>query len=31
VKWGDDVFIGSGEIRAGVRTPNILRGKILTR
>jgi N-acetylneuraminate epimerase len=29
VKWGDDVIIPSGEIRAGVRTPQVLMGKIL--
>lgn len=28
VKWGDDVIIPSGEIRAGVRTPQVLMGKI---
>lgn len=28
-RWGDDIFIPSGEIRPGVRTPNILQGKIL--
>jgi N-acetylneuraminate epimerase len=28
VRWGNDVFIPSGEIRAGVRTPQILIGKI---
>ncbi|MBD0349918.1 MAG: hypothetical protein ICV65_02060 [Flavisolibacter sp.] len=28
IKWGNDVFIPSGEIRAGVRTPNILLGKL---
>jgi N-acetylneuraminic acid mutarotase len=29
IKWGDDVIIPSGEIRAGVRTPNILLGRLL--
>lgn len=28
VKWGDTIFISSGEIRAGVRTPNILSIKL---
>jgi cyclically-permuted mutarotase family protein len=28
VKWGDDIVIPSGEIRAGVRTPGVLVGKI---
>lgn len=28
VKWKEYVFIPSGEIRAGVRTPQILRGKL---
>jgi N-acetylneuraminic acid mutarotase len=28
IQWGDDIVIPSGEIRAGVRTPNILVGKI---
>ena len=27
VKWGDDIIIPSGEIKAGVRTPKILVGK----
>ncbi|MES2773028.1 MAG: galactose oxidase [Bacteroidota bacterium] len=27
-KWGNDVIIPSGEIRAGVRTPNILKVKL---
>lgn len=26
VRWGDDLIIPSGEIRAGVRTPDIIRG-----
>jgi N-acetylneuraminic acid mutarotase len=29
VKWGNDVIIPSGEIKAGVRSPNILSVKIL--
>lgn len=29
VKWGDDVIIPSGEIRAGVRTPQLLLGKLI--
>lgn len=28
VKWGNNVFIPSGEIKAGVRTPQILMGKL---
>ncbi|HKO81545.1 MAG TPA: kelch repeat-containing protein [Chitinophagaceae bacterium] len=28
IKWDDDIVIPSGEIKAGVRTPNILMGKI---
>ena len=28
IKWGDDIIIPSGEIKAGVRTPLILMGKI---
>ncbi|MEN9953257.1 MAG: hypothetical protein RLZZ520_1525, partial [Bacteroidota bacterium] len=28
VKWGQTIFISSGEIRAGVRTPNILSIKL---
>ncbi|MBK8657143.1 MAG: sodium/solute symporter [Haliscomenobacter sp.] len=28
VKWEDEVYIPSGEIRAGVRTPEIRRGKV---
>jgi len=28
VKWGNDVFITSGEIKAGVRTPQILKGSL---
>ena len=28
IQWGDDIIIPSGEIRAGVRTPGILVGKI---
>jgi cyclically-permuted mutarotase family protein len=28
VKWGNDVFLTSGEIKAGVRTPQILLGQI---
>jgi N-acetylneuraminic acid mutarotase len=28
VKWGNRVFIPSGEIKAGVRTPQILMGKV---
>lgn len=27
IKWGDDIIIPSGEIKAGVRTPNVLIGK----
>ena len=27
IKWGDDIIIPSGEIKAGVRTPKILVGK----
>ena len=27
IKWGDDIIIPSGEIKAGVRTPNVLMGK----
>lgn len=27
IKWGDDIIIPSGEIKAGVRTPQILIGK----
>ena len=30
IKWGDDIIIPSGEIKAGVRTPRILMGKIIT-
>lgn len=29
VKWGNYIFIPSGEIKAGIRTPNILLGKML--
>jgi N-acetylneuraminate epimerase len=29
VKWGNEVFIPSGEIKPGIRTPDILRGEIL--
>ncbi|WP_188770528.1 kelch repeat-containing protein [Emticicia aquatilis] len=29
VKWGDVIFIPSGEIKPGIRTPNILIGKII--
>lgn len=29
VKWGDDIIIPSGEIKPGVRTPQILRGTIV--
>jgi N-acetylneuraminate epimerase len=29
VKWGEDIIIPSGEIKAGVRTPVILIGKII--
>jgi N-acetylneuraminic acid mutarotase len=28
VRWGNDVIIPSGEIRAGVRSPGILKGKL---
>lgn len=28
VKWDDEILIPSGEIKAGVRTPNILTGKL---
>ncbi|WP_343700894.1 sodium/solute symporter [Chitinophaga sp.] len=28
VKWGEDIFIPSGEVRPGVRTPAILKGTI---
>ena len=28
IKWGEDIIIPSGEIKAGVRTPGILVGKI---
>ncbi|MEO6732768.1 MAG: kelch repeat-containing protein [Ferruginibacter sp.] len=28
IKWGDDIIIPSGEIKAGVRTPVILAGRI---
>ncbi len=27
-KWGDDIIIPSGEIKAGVRTPHIIRGSV---
>ena len=27
IKWGDDIIIPSGEIKAGIRTPGILIGK----
>jgi N-acetylneuraminic acid mutarotase len=30
VKWGEDIIIPSGEIKAGVRTPGVLIGKIKT-
>ena len=30
IKWGDDIIIPSGEIKAGVRTPRILIGKKIT-
>ncbi|MGB3005534.1 MAG: hypothetical protein WBC06_03425 [Chitinophagaceae bacterium] len=29
VKWGNDIYIPSGEIRAGIRSPQILKVKIL--
>ena len=29
IKWGEDIIIPSGEIKAGVRTPGILVGKII--
>jgi len=29
IKWGDEIIIPSGEIKAGVRTPLILMGKIV--
>jgi len=29
IKWGEDIIIPSGEIKAGVRTPGILIGKII--
>lgn len=29
VKWGEDIIIPSGEIKAGVRTPRIIAGKII--
>ena len=28
IKWDHDIIIPSGEIKAGVRTPNVLVGKI---
>lgn len=28
VKWGDVIFIPSGEIKPGIRTPNVLMGKM---
>jgi N-acetylneuraminate epimerase len=31
VQWGKDVIIPSGEVKAGVRTPNIISGKISVR
>lgn len=29
VKWGNEIYIPSGEIKAGVRTPNILQAKLI--
>jgi N-acetylneuraminate epimerase len=28
VVWGDDIILSNGEIKPGVRTPNIMLGKI---
>ncbi|MEZ4903597.1 MAG: kelch repeat-containing protein [Spirosomataceae bacterium] len=28
IKWGDAIFISSGEIKPGIRTPNIIIGKL---
>jgi solute:Na+ symporter, SSS family len=31
VKWGNDIVLPTGEIRAGIRTPNLIVGKVTTR
>ena len=31
VKWGDTIFISSGEIKPGIRTPNIIIGQLSTK
>jgi N-acetylneuraminate epimerase len=29
VKWGDDVVISNGEVKPGIRTPDVMLGRIL--